>query len=168
METELPKRKRNRLKNHDYSTSGAYFVTVCTKDKKKILSQIVGGDVLDAPPHIKLSQYGQIADKRINELNDFYDDIGITNYVIMPNHIHFILVVLENGASRTSPPTQHSILSQFVSTFKRYCNKEYGHNIWQRSFHDHVIRNKNDYEKISKYISENPLKWQYDCFYTEK
>jgi REP element-mobilizing transposase RayT len=168
MVNEFPKRKRNRLKDHDYSRSGAYFVTICTKNKQNILSNIVGGDVLDAPSRVKLSQYGQIANKYINKLNDFYDHITVTHYVIMPNHIHFILFVFENGASRTSPPTQHSMTSRFVSTFKRFCNKEYGHNIWQRSFHDHIIRDKKSYEKIAKYISENPLKWKYDCFYTEE
>ncbi len=169
MENELPKRKRNRLEDFDYSTEGAYFITVCTKDRKKILSHIsVGGDVLDAPQNIHLSNYGKIADKHINEMNGFYHNIEIAQYVIMPNHIHFILIVLENGPSGTSAPTkQHSIVSCFVSTFKRFCNKEYGKNIWQRSFHDHVIRDREDYEKIAKYIYENPIKWEEDCFFSQ-
>lgn len=57
---------------------------------------------------------------------------------------------------------QHSFVSRFVSTFKRFCNKEYGSNVWQHSFYDHVIRNKQDYDETVKYIYENPMKWYYD------
>ena len=166
MEENFPKRKDIRLKNYDYSTPGAYFITICTENRSQILSQIVGGDVLDAPNNvrcelgvsnanapikIKLSAYGKIADKYINQLNDFYDDIKVDRYVIMPNHIHIMLFVGNGasrtsaliGASRTSPPTrQHSLVSRFISTFKRFCNKEYEKNIWQRNFNDHIIRNK--------------------------
>lgn len=54
-----------------------------------------------------------------------------------------------------------------IGQMKRYVSKKIGEPIWQRSFHDHIIRDKNDYDKISKYIYENPIKWQDDCFYTE-
>ena len=68
----------------------------------------------------------------------------------------------------TSAPTrQHSTISRFVSTFKRFCNKEYGENIWQRGFHDHVIRNREDYEEHLKYILENSTNWFYDELYCE-
>ena len=156
----LPKRKTTRLRDFDYNTCGAYFITICTQGKRKILSRIVGGDVLDAPK-TELSQYGEIADKYINQLNEFYNDIKIDQYVIMPDHIHFLLFVYGDGASRTSPPTtkQHSAVSRFVSTFKRFCNKEYGVNIWQRSFYDHVIRDDIDYQEIWQYIENNPLKY---------
>ena len=130
---------------------------------------VVGGDVLDAPTIVELLPYGEIADKYINQLNAFYDYIKVNKYVIMPNHIHIMLFVVENGASRTSPPTkQHSAVSQFVSTFKRFCNKECGGNIWQRHFHDHIIRNREDYEEHLRYIHENPVRWQFDELYTEE
>lgn len=187
MEKELPKRKHPRLDNFDYSTAGAYFITICTQNRRQILSKIAVGrdvpdaplsdvpdapkiDVFDASQGVNLLPYGIVADKFINQLNAFYDNIYIDNYVIMPNHIHIILFVksFENGASRTSRPTtkQHSIVSQFVSTFKRFCNKEIGENIWQTSFHDHVIRNRDDYEEHKKYIYENPMRWYYDELYT--
>ncbi len=167
-EKGLPKRKPTRLKGFDYSKSGAYFITICTENRQKLLS-LVGGDVLDAPKKAELLPYGKIADKYINQLNDFYYHITVDRYVIMPNHIHIILFVLESGASRTSPPTrQHSAVSQFVSTFKRFCNKEYGRNIWQRHFNDHIIRNREDYEEHVKYIYENPMRWYYDELYTEE
>jgi REP element-mobilizing transposase RayT len=127
------------------------------------LSQIVGGDVLDAPQNIELLPYGEIADKYINQLNDFYDNIEIVRYVIMPNHIHIMLIVLDDGSPRTSTPTrQTSVVSHFVSTLKRFCNKEYGENIWQRHFNDHIIRNYEDYELHLRYIAKNPLFWDQD------
>ncbi len=172
MDKDLPQRKNTRLWGFDYNTPGAYFITICTKNKLKILSHIVGGDVLDAPfgdvPQVKLTQYGKTADKYLRQLNDFYADIEIDNYVIMPNHIHVMLLVLKNGASRTSPPTrQHASVSRFVSTFKRFCNKEYGKNMWQVSFNDHIIRNHEDYENHLKYIYENPGHWYSDELYTK-
>ncbi len=173
---ELPNRKPTRLNTFDYNSSGAYFLTICTENRKKILSRIVGGDVLDAPncnvtyspKRVELSHYGKIADKIINELNDHNDDIKVDRYVIMPNHIHIILFVSASGASRTSPPTkQHSNVSRFVSTFKRFCNKECGEKIWQRTFYDHIIREQRDYEKHIRYIHENPARWYFDELYTE-
>ena len=170
MEEKRPERKRTRVKNYDYSSVGAYFVTICTKNRAEILSDIVGGDVLDAPIYTKMLPYGVIAEKYIKRLNDIYDNISIEKYVIMPDHIHIMIIVKkgkdtirQGGASRTSPPTkQHSTLSRFVSTFKRFCNKEYGKNIWQESFYDHIIRSKEDYEEHIKYIHENPIKWYFE------
>ena len=169
---ELRKRKANRLKDYDYNQPGAYFVTVCTKDRKCLLSKIVGTGVPDGPKSV-LKKHGIIADKHIKNMSNFYEDISIERYVIMPNHIHLLILITENfaplGPSRTPVPTtrQNSKISRFISTFKRFCNKEYKENIWQMRSHDHIIRNKNDYEKIAKYIYENPLVWHYDCFFTE-
>jgi len=163
----LPQRKNTRLQAYDYSSAGAYFITICTESRRTILSRIVGGGVLDAP-HTVLSQYGKIAEKYIKQLDDFYDDIAVDSYVIMPNHIHIMVSVSENGASGTPPPTkQYSVISRFVSTFKRFCNKEYGENIWQRSFYDHIIRNQKDYEEHLRYIYENPFKWESDSLYLQ-
>ena len=168
-EKELPQRKRLRLQNFDYSTTGAYFITVCTENRRNILSRIVGVDVLGDPKNVELLTYGKIADKYINQLNDFYDNITVDRYVIMPNHIHILLFVSENGSPRTSTPTrQTSYVSHFVSTFKRFCNKEYGRSVWQRGFHDHIIRNREDYKEHLRYIYENPMHWYYDELYTEE
>ena len=162
-EKDLPQRKPTRLKNFDYGVSGAYFITICTENRQKILSQIVGDDVLGVPKNIELLPYGIVAGKYINKFNDFYDNITIDQYVIMPDHIHIILFVSKSGSPRTSTPTkQTSTVSHFVSTFKRFCNKEYGKNIWQRGFYDHVIRGQDDYLEIKKYIYENPIRWYYD------
>jgi len=167
MENELPTRKRNRLKNHDYSASGAYFVTICTKDKKSLFwakSPIDSvWEAISLPPNIELSTIGKIVYDAINEIPKRYHLIKLSQYVIMPNHVHLILFIPYDNGRIISSPT--SILTA-VGQMKRYVSKKIGKSIWQRSFHDHIIRNKNDYEKISKYIYENPIKWQYDRFYT--
>ncbi len=176
---DLPKRKATRLKGFDYSSQGVYFITICTKDRKCILSEIVGTGVLDCPQNT-YSEYGKIADKYICQMNNFYKNISVDKYIIMPNHIHLLITVKssgqsrtsDNGQSRTPVPTDdvrfnaNSTISGFVGTFKRFCNKEYGENIWQSRFHDHIIRGENDYLKIWNYIDTNICKWEADCFYT--
>ena len=174
-------RKNMRLKSADYSNPGAYFITICTENRRCILSHIVGTGVLDGPTSVELLPHGKIAEKYINQLNDFYDDILIERYVIMPNHIHILLFIrpnesdidenivnLQDGPSRTPVPTiQNSIVSRFVSTFKRFTNKEYGMNIWQYRSYDHIIRNQKDYEEHVNYIYYNPVRWHLDELYTE-
>ena len=125
---ELKKRKTTRLKGADYNRNQAVFLTICTKGRKCILSRVVGTGVPDGP-QIELTKYGQIADKYIHQLNDFYDDLSVESYVIMPNHIHIMLWVkgVENGPSRTPVPTvQNSIPSRFVSLNYTQKNNGYG------------------------------------------
>lgn len=167
---QFPNRKPNRLSDYDYSRNGAYFITICTKDSKCILSHIVedtsvGDGVLDVPK-IHLTKFGKIVNDRIIEMNNIYKNVSVEKYVVMPNHIHLLIVIdsynesIYDGTSRTPSPTrQNSVISSFVSTFKRYTNKQIGYNIWQRSFHDHVIRNEEDYVTRWQYIDENPRKW---------
>ena len=103
--------------------------------------------------------------KYINQLNNFYDDISVEKYAIMPDHIHLILWV-KYGQSRTLAPTseriinnKNSTVAKFIGTFKRFCNKEIGTNIFQRSFYDHIIRNQHDYDETWNYIENNPINW---------
>ncbi len=163
----LPTRKPPRLKNYDYSSPGMYFITICVKDRKSLLGEIVGGGDFDTPK-MMLSVYGKILDKYIGLLNKKYSHIKTDKYIIMPNHFHLILCITDykNGASETAAP-YNSEISKFVSLLKRHCNREYGKNIWQRSFYDHIIRDENDYRTIWEYIDTNPEKWQQDCFYTK-
>ena len=165
---ELTKRKTTRLHNADYNGAGVFFLTICTQNRRCVLSRVVGTGVLDGP-RIELTPYGMIADKYIKQLNGFYDHISVESYVIMPNHIHILLVVRDSGPSRTPVPTiQNSTVSRFISTLKRFCNKEYGENIWQYRSNDHIIRNREDYEEHLKYIYENPMRWYYDELYAEE
>ena len=183
----LPKRKPTRLKNYDYSSTGAYFITICTKDRKEILSEITVGDDAHIVPKNTLSSYGLICDKYIKNISEIYESIKIDKYVIMPNHIHMIISIY--GTMWASSPTNAGLSANFglkdvapqvkassptkniediIRSFKILVSKEIGFSIWQRSFHDHVIRNKEDYTKIYEYIDNNVLNWSYDCFYNEK
>ena len=160
---ELPKRKPTRLKNYDYSSNGAYFITLCTHNKQKILGNIVGDGAHDVPKII-LSNQGKIVEKYILSTNNI-SKLVVDKYVIMPNHIHLILIV-QNGTSKAPSPT-NNLISHSISTLKRFVTKDVGYNIFQRSFHDHIIRDENDYLKILNYIDTNPQKWRDDCFYTK-
>ena len=162
-------RSSTRLHGYDYDSAGAYFLTICTQNHKCMLSHIVGTGVLDGPD-LQLTPYGKIADKYIRQISDFYDHLSVESYVIMPNHIHILLCIHEplEGPSRTPVPTtaQNSVIASFVSTFKRFCNKEYGKNIWQPRSYDHIIRDQADFDRHLKYIYENPFGWQKDELYT--
>ena len=161
----LPKRKATRLKNYDYSQNGYYFVTICTHDKKCILSNVVGQGL--APAEVQLSEYGKIANAEILNLKIRYQNIKIDKYVIMPNHIHAIIIIQNNTAGASPCPTLSDIICTFTSVVTRRChNINLTLKIWQTSFYDHIIRGENDYQKIKNYIETNPQKWELDCFYT--
>ena len=164
----LPKRKPTRLKKYDYSTPGMYFITVCVKDKKHLLGEIVGCGDFDAPQMV-LSEYGSILDKYIKYMSRKYPHIKIDKYVIMPNHFHLILNITNyrSGASETAAPYNNET-SKFISLLKRYCNKKYGRNIWQTSYNDHIVRGEKDYIKIWEYIDTNEIRWEKDCFYDKR
>ena len=150
-------RKSLRLKSYDYASHGAYFVTVCAKEKRSILAHIVGADDYIAP-QTRLSEYGFVAERYLRGVR------GIDQYVIMPNHIHLIVVVEPEGSGPmwSSAPTS---ISSRIKTFKTLVTKELGQNIWQRSYYDHVIRDEQDCLRIASYIMENPAKWMEDRYY---
>ena len=145
---ELPERKQNRLCDYDYSQNGAYFVTICTQNRRKILSDIVGDDA-----HIVPKPYGRIAEKYIRNVPE------IEKYAIMPDHIH-ILIRLDNGSMWASTPTNK--IANIVRSFKVLVTKEVGESIFQRSYYDHIIRNQQDYDEAWEYIENNPYKWMLD------
>ncbi|MBQ8817275.1 MAG: hypothetical protein IJZ83_01755 [Clostridia bacterium] len=178
MDNELPRRKDLRLKQHDYSSKGAYFVTICIQNRKRILSNIVehsvGGGAFDAPltPKIQLTEVGKIIKKYLLSSENI-PGVKIDRYVIMPDHIHIIFFLnpseyskRQNGSSRAPTPT-NEMIPHVVSTFKRFCNKEIGSNVFQRGYIEHIIRDRNDYETRVRYIYENPIRWYYDKLYAE-
>ena len=165
---ELPKRKPTRLKKYDYSTPGAYFVTICVKDRKQLLSKIIVGQGL-APAENHLTDFGTIAKEQIENLENRYQGIKIDKYVIMPNHIHILISNYDVTAGASPCPTISDIICAFKSITTRKC-KTIGLNqqhLFQSSFHDHIIRNENDYKKIWEYIDTNVKRWENDCFYNE-
>ena len=159
IENGFLKRKSPRLKNYDYSTPGAYFVTICTKDRKNILSDIIVGEGLCALPINKLTSIGELVEKAIKYLGSNCSGVRIDKYIIMPNHIHLI-VSMNGSGGHGNPPLQ-----DVIYRLKSFTTHKYGGVLWQRSFYDHIIRNDVDYSKIWEYIDTNIFKWEQDCFY---
>ena len=163
MENLLPKRKPNRLNGFDYGAGHSYFITICTQNREKILSHIVGeGSTLPI-----LTKQGEIIKNLIECIPLKYSSFSVDYYVIMPNHIHLLTTVFDDGRADPSPT-----ITSFIGWLKYQATKEIykitGNNqkkIFQRSFYDHVIRNRDDYEQISKYIYENPINWESDEFF---
>ena len=160
---ELTRRKANRLQNYDYSSAGAYFITVCIDNHKCILWKNVGANCV-RPKDLSLSFYGEIVNRNIEKLSTIYENVFVEKYTVMPNHIHMIIIISadENGRTQFAPT-----ISRVIKQFKGKITKEIGKSIWQKGFYDHVIRDKNDYEKIWEYIDSNPRKWKEDKLFSE-
>ena len=157
-EKTLPKRKDIRLKNYDYSSSGVYFLTICTSERRNYFWANVGATI-GHPQDIALSEYGNIVDKAINNIPYVYPALDVDHYVIMSDHIHLLLIVCADECGR---PMVAPTMSRVVQQLKGYITKRIGHSIWQKLFIEHVIRNREDYEEHVKYIYDNPIRWQYD------
>ena len=157
--TELPKRGRNRLKEYDYRTPGAYFVTICVKEHRNLLGNVIVGADAHIGPRVVLSACGAVVEGYVKTIP------GVVDYVIMPNHLHLYLEVpiAEDGPMWASAPTQS--LSDRIRSFKIMVTKAVGEPLFQRSFYDHVVRNEEDALRIRQYIRENPAKWREDRFY---
>ncbi len=149
-----PKRKQNRLCDYDYSQNGAYFITICTQNRKKILSDIVG-DGFPVPKPI-----GMIAEEYIRQIPEKYPAVSVDRHVIMPDHIHMLLRI-DCGTGNPSPT-----LGTVIGWYKKQATKQInlfantkGEKVFQRSYYDHVIRSQQDYDEIWQYIENNPRKW---------
>lgn len=151
-----PKRKRTRLVGYDYSTPGAYFVTVCVHPRKNMFWKTfnVGADSI-RPPSIALTYAGQLVDRAVAQIPQQYPHITVDNYCIMPDHVHMIITIHTDANGRQiAAPT----LSTLVGQFKRFVSKQLCVSIWQKSFVERVIRNDNGYQKVWEYIDNNPFK----------
>jgi len=189
---KYPQRKKLRLQGYDYSQNGAYFITICVVDKHEMLGSAVGaisnrpraetivgaispraetivGAITNRPQaetcmQIELSEHGIIVDEAINEISNHYTHITVDKYVIMPNHVHMILLINNydcDGRLIIAP----TYLSTVIKELKRCVSKRLGFSLWQKSFHDRVIRDEEEYYRIWKYIDENPLNWESDEYH---
>ena len=149
METKQPQRKRMRLPDYDYTATGAYYLTLCTQNKEKILCRIIPPDREGEAPRIILSPIGKRVEEMIQKIP------GIDKYVIMPNHVHMIVMNDDSGFP----------LSRKIQYFKSNLTRIIGRSIWQREYYDHIIRNELDYQTKWKYIDDNPAKWADDDYY---
>ena len=175
---KLPQRKSNRLKNYDYSQTGYYFVTICTFGRKNILGNInVGNCALTVPSII-----GEKVIECWNNISRLNDNINIDSFCLMPNHLHGIIVLnnrVENIKNNKvygfevkeekGHRSLHGVIRDFKSVTTRHYNKlvdePLKNTLWQKSFHDHIIRNEQELQNIREYISNNAAKWQDDIYY---
>ncbi len=171
----MPHRKRVRLIDYDYSTPGAYFVTICTENKKNLFWNgdiditefhwnVVGANCV-RPQKLPLSDIGKIIISELEVWHNTYENISIHSYVVMPNHLHIILTITGTVDGR---PQVAPTVSRMVKQFKGAVTKRIGKPIWQKSFFDHIIRDQYDYDIRSKYIEENPIRWQCDRYYVDE
>ena len=165
---ELPVRKHVRLKEYDYSRNGGYFVTVCTKDRRNILSDVVGRGL--APAEIRLTDCGQLVEKELFALSVRYGFVRVEKYVIMPNHVH-VLLMFGSGTAGASPrPTLMQVIGTFKSLSTRRWNEKAGtggEKLWQSGYHEHIIRDDNNFLLHWQYIDQNPARWGEDEYYAE-
>ena len=146
-------RKPLRLVQYDYSLGGAYFITICVKDRSPILSEICDSAVGAGIARPKLSAIGEIVDRSVRSIPLHYENASVDNYVIMPDHVHLLLRInAEDGRAMPAPTTISGIIQQFKGVVTKQCRRE----IWQKSFYDHVIRNELDYLETWQYIENNP------------
>ncbi len=217
MKNDFPERKKLRLEHYNYSSDGAYFVTIRIKNPAIRLSEIkipsspsiahstVGDGAPDVPQHsthdvpqhakpqVYLTETGKIIEKHLLA-SERIPGIYIDQYVIMPDHIHVIVIIAESagtsraphsGTSRAPSPTgvgsddvkfsevytntagssgnnrANEMLPKVIRAFKRFCNREIGCDIFQRSYIEHIIRDKEDYLIRKKYMHKNPARWFY-------
>lgn len=151
---ELPKRKQNRLKNFDYSTPGAYFITICTNKRQNLFWRDDAADRQTARD-VPLTPCGAFVEKCIRKIPTHYPSVTVDHYVVMPDHVHLLLQIHTNADGR---PMVAPTISMIVRQMKGYVSKVFGTGIWQKGFYDHVIRNDVDYREIWRYIDENPQK----------
>jgi putative transposase len=179
-----------RLQNWDYASEGAYFITICTKDRRHYFGAVKNGKMV-------LSNAGVIANLMWHEIKNHGKNVELGEFIVMPNHVHGILILndisnLDPGlevqtehALSLAPPapakspgqqrfqnqgknTVSSIIGSYKSAVTKYCNQlgfEFG---WQTRFYDHIIRDGRAFENISNYIINNPEKWDIDKFYAKE
>ncbi len=162
----LPKRRSLRLQGYDYRNSGVYFVTICTAEKRPLFGTVRQGAV-------HLNELGQLADRCWKQIERIRSGIELDAYIVMPNHIHGILLLsaeaaAANASAAARGPTAGSlgaVLAQYKSTVtkrSRFTPSPLTGPIWQRNYYDHIIRSASSLDRIRQYIVENPARWMDD------
>jgi len=159
----MRERKRTRLENYDYSKNGYYFITICAENREEWFGKVEKEEMI-------LNQYGKIVNQCWDDLPSHYFNCSLDTFVIMPNHIHGIIVILNNNTvgNGLKPFPTHG-LSEMIRGFKTFSSRKINEEIkndnkfqWQKSFYDHVIRNEKSLHNLRHYITFNSLKWELD------
>jgi REP element-mobilizing transposase RayT len=178
-------RKSVRLRGYDYSQAGAYFVTIVTHRRDCLFGEILGEEMV-------FNDFGRIADECWRAIPEHFPNVELGAHVVMPNHVHGIVVIMDNGAGRgtddgrgagdggrgaallrpysenphkinVKPGSLGAIVRSFKSAVSYRINKQYNATgIWQRNYHEHIIRNEPEMDKIWRYIEANPAQWNAD------
>lgn len=161
--------KKIRLEGYDYSSCGAYFITVCISDRHGLLWKNVGADIIRPDGLPPLSDCGRIVDTAIQAISLHYDNVVVDKYCIMPDHIHLIVFIMPNKNERLTKESGRMIsaptLSTVIGQMKRWVSRQIGYSIWQKSFYDRIIRNEKGYQETWQYIDGNPEIWKEDSVY---
>lgn len=157
-EVNFSDRKSPRADFHNYS-GGDYFVTICTRNKEYYFGKIRNGEM-------QFTELGEFANAQLASLSSYYGYIEVPLFVVMPNHIHAIIRIIDSSDLMPRKRTALSVViggfKQSVSVYARRNNIEFG---WQPRYHDHIIRGTHDGNKIAEYILNNVARWSADCFY---
>ncbi len=164
------KTKSTRLAGWDY-TAGWYFVTMCTADKKTFFGKIENGKMI-------LNKIGEIIKEELLKTQEIRKNVIIDKWIIMPNHVHMIIVITQNNGGRVETPRrgvsinanpkwQANSLGSIINQLKSICTKRiyksgYQPFAWQPGYYDHILRDEKDYQNTWDYIDYNPDKWEWD------
>jgi len=156
-------RRSIRLRDYDYTQSGAYFVTTCTYRRVCLFGEVLQGCM-------QLNNHGQTVTTYWDDLVNHYPKVELDVFVGMPNHVHGIIVLPDNvGAGFKPAPTRHHGLPEIVRGFKTFSPRRInqlrntpGQTVWQRNYYDHVIRSEDELDRIRQYILDNPVRWPED------
>ena len=160
-----------RLAEFDYSQAGAYFVTIVAQDRKPLFGQIADGEMV-------LNEVGRMVEEVWDELPEHFSNVELSEFVVMPNHIHGIIIITVEATHASPQRSVPSImprgpipgsLGAIIGSFKSaatkrvhgFTNYKEGR-LWQRNYYEHVIRNERDYQAIFDYILANPANWEKD------
>ena len=165
---DIHRRRSIRVPGYDYSQTGAYFLTICTQNQKCLFGNVVNGEMV-------LNDAGRVAEQCWCDIPVYFPHVALDAFIIMPNHIHGVLVITETVGAKNFSPLQSdqnprgisktigSVVRGFkigVTKWMRQ-NTEF-YNIWQRNYYERIVRDQEELEKIRTYIVENPMKWESD------
>ena len=150
-------RKSIRLKNYDYASDGAYFVTICAQNKEYMFGNVVDEKMILNPAE-------EMIKKWLFELKNKFKNIELDEYIIMPNHIHLIIFIMNSahGVPQIIQWFKTMTTNEYIRNVKQSNWKPFDKKLWQRNYYDRIIRNEKELDKIRKYVFENPLKWKLD------
>lgn len=167
MKVDLPQRRSIRLINFDYSSSNSYFVTLCLQDRACLLGKIVNEKMYYLP-------FGHIVRSFLDSISQYYPQVNIDTFQIMPNHVHAIFVFESHGRTQGSAPTLGTIIQRFktmtthnyLEGMKMHRWKSFNQKLWQRDYYEHIIRDEHDLNRIREYIQNNVKNWHIDKFHS--